>query len=74
MWLFQRDDTLDEGEDDFEFVLAGEEGIGAKYLVMRREGLEARAEVARGGAGRGGGRRWNMSLIVSGRLGGGGSG
>ena len=31
------------------------------------------AEAARGGAGLGGGGRLNMSLIVSGRLGGGGS-
>ena len=50
-----RDDTLDEGEEDCEFVLAGEGGAGAKYLVMRREGAEAGAEVARGGAGGGGG-------------------
>ena len=74
MWLFQRDDTLDECEDDCEFVLAGEGGAGAKYLVMRGEGAEMGAEAARGGAGLGGGGRLNMSLIVSGRLGGGGSG
>ena len=35
MWLFERDDTLDDGEDDCESVLAGEGGAGAKYLVMR---------------------------------------
>ena len=56
MWLFQRDDTLDGDEEDCEFVLAGEEGAGAKYLVMRGEGAETGAEAARGGAGRGGGR------------------
>ena len=72
--FFQRDDTLDECEDDCEFVLAGEGGAGAKYLVMRGEGAEMGAEAARGGAGLGGGGRLNMSLIVSGRLGGGGSG
>ena len=54
MWLFQRDDTLDKDEDDCEFVLAGEGGAGAKYLVMRGEGAETGAEAARGGAGRGG--------------------
>ena len=32
MWFFQRDDTLDECEDDCEFVLAGEGGAGAKCL------------------------------------------
>ena len=74
MWLFQRDDTLDEDEDDCEFVLAGEGGAAAKYLVMRGEGAETGAEEARGGAGREGGGRLNMSRIVSGRLGGGGSG
>ena len=74
MWYFQRDDTLDEGEDDCEFVLAGEGGAGAKYLVMRGEGVEAGAEVARGGAGRGEGGRLNIFRIVSGLLGGGGSG
>ena len=42
-------DTLDEGEDDCEFVLVGEEGAGAKYLVIRGGGLEVGAEVARGG-------------------------
>ena len=59
MWLFQRDDTLDEDEDDCEFVLAGEAGAGAKYLVMRGEGAETGAEEARGmlveGGGGGGG-------------------
>ena len=55
VWLFQRDDTLDEGGDDCEFVLAGEGGAGAKYLFMRGEGAETGAEAARGGAGRGGG-------------------
>ena len=56
MWLFQVDDTLDEGEDDCEVVLAVEGGVGAKYLVMRGEGVEAGAEVARGGGrSRGGG-------------------
>ena len=74
VWLFQRDDTLDEGEDDCEFVLAGEGGAGAKYLVMRGEGVEAGAEVARGGGWSRGGGRLNMSRIVSGLLGGGGSG
>ena len=74
MWLFQRDDTLDENENECEFVLAAEGGVGAKYLVMRGEGAETGAEAARGGAGRDGGRRLNMSRIVSGRLGGGGSG
>ena len=46
MWLFQRDDTLDEGEELCEFVLAGEGGAGAKYLVMRGEGAETGAEAA----------------------------
>ena len=56
MWLFQRDDTLDECEDDCEFVLAGEGGAGAKYLVMRGEGVGAGAEMAMGGGwSRGGG-------------------
>ena len=55
MWLFQRDDKLDEDEDECEFVLAAEGGAGAKYLVMRGEGAETGAEAARGGAGRGGG-------------------
>ena len=73
MWLCQRDDTLDEDEDECDFVLAAERGAGAKYLVMRGEGAETGAEVARGGAGRGGGGL-NMSRTVSGRLGGGGSG
>ena len=73
MWLFQRDDTLKEGEDYCEFVLAGEGGTGAKYPVMRGEGVQAGAEVARGGAGRGGGGL-NMSRMVSGPYGGGGSG
>ena len=54
MWLFQRDDTLDEDEDECEFVLAAEGGAGAKYPVMRGEGAETGAEAARGGAGRGG--------------------
>ena len=49
MWPFQRDDALDEGEDDCELVLAGRGEAGAKYLVMRGEGVEAGAEVARGG-------------------------
>ena len=40
MWLFQRDDTFDEDEDDCEFVLAGGGGADAKYLVMRGEGAE----------------------------------
>ena len=74
VWLFQRDDTLDEDEDECEFVLAAGGGAGAKYLVMRGEGAETGAEAARGGAGRGGGARLNMSRIVSGRLGGGASG
>ena len=55
MWLFQRDDSLDEDEDECEFVLAAEGGAGAKYLVMREEGAETGAEAAREGAGRGGG-------------------
>ena len=37
------------------FVLTGEGGAGAKYLVLRGEGAETGAEAARGGAGRGGG-------------------
>ena len=74
MWLFQRDDTLDKEEDKCEFVLAAEGGAGAKYLVMRGGGAETGAEAVRGGAGRGGGGRLNMSRIVSGRLGGCGSG
>ena len=72
MWLFRRDDTLDEGGDDCEFVLEGEGGAGAKYLVSGKKGRK-----------RGRRRRWgllveggglNMSRIVSGRLGGGASG
>ena len=73
MWVFQRDDTLDEDEDGCEFVLAGEGGAGAKYLVMRGEGAETGAEVARGGAGLGGGGVEHVR-IVSARLGGEGSG
>ena len=46
---------MDEGKEGCEFVLAGEGGAGAKYLVMPGEGVEAGAEVARGGVGRGGG-------------------
>ena len=49
-------------------------GAGAKYLVMRGEGAETGLGAARGGAGRGGRGRLNMSRILSGRLGGGGSG
>ena len=45
---FSKDDTLDEDEDECEFVLAAEGGAGAKYLVMRGEGLETGAEAARG--------------------------
>ena len=74
MWLFQRDEALDADEDECEFVLAAEGGAGAKYLVMRGEGAETGAEAARGGAGRRGGGVLNMSRIVSGLLGGGGSG
>ena len=74
MWLFHRDDTLDECDGDCEFVLAGEGEASAKYLVMRGEGVGAGAEVAMGGAGRGGGARLNMSRILSGLSGGGGSG
>ena len=48
MWLFERDDPFDEGEDDCEFVLAGEGGSGEKYLVMRGEGAKTGAEAARG--------------------------
>ena len=69
MWLFQRNDTLDEDEDDCAFVLSGVGGAGVKYLVMRGGGAETGAEAARGGAGRGGGGRMNMSRIVSGRWG-----
>ena len=66
MWLFQRDDTLDEDEDECGFVLAAEEGAGAKYLVMRGEGAETGAEAARGGCWpRRGGGRLNMSRINS---------
>ena len=43
MWLFQKDDTLDECEDECEFVLAGEGGAGAKYLVVRVKGIGAGA-------------------------------
>ena len=74
MWLFQGDDTSDEREDDCEFVLAGEGRAGAKYLVMRGEGVEAGAEVARGGGLVEGGGRLNMSRIVSYLWGSGGSG
>ena len=49
MWLFQSDDTLDEDGDDCEFVVAGEGGAGANYLVLRGE--EAKN---RGGGGEGG--------------------
>ena len=73
MWLFQWHDTLDEHEYDCELVVVEEEAAGAKYLVMRGEGVEAGAEVAGGGWSRGGGRL-NMIQIVSGLLGGGGSG
>ena len=65
---------LDEDKDDCEFVLAGEGGAGAKYLVMRGEGAETGAEAARGGSCRGGGGRLNLFRIVSSRFGGGGSG
>ena len=66
---------LDQDEVECEFVLAAEGGAGAKFLVMRGEGAETGAEAARGGAGRGvGAGGLNMSRIVSGRLGGGGSG
>ena len=74
MWLYKRDDMLDEREDNCESVLAGDGGAGAKYLVMRGEGVEAEAEVVRGGSARCGGGRLNMYRIVSGLLGGGGSG
>ena len=64
MWLFQRDDTLDECKNDCKFVLAGEAGAGAKYLVMQGEGVGAGAEMAMGGGwSRGGGL--NMSRIVT---------
>ena len=70
MWLFQRDDTLDEDEDDCEFVLAG----GGRWCEVpcyagRRGGN--RGGGGEGGCWSGGGGRLNMSRIVSGRLGGG---
>ena len=33
MWLFQRDDTLDEDEDECEFVLAAEGGLVRSTLL-----------------------------------------
>ena len=71
MWLFQKDDTFDEGEDDCEFVLAGEGGGWCEVpcYAGRRGG-------SGGGGGQGegwsrGGGRLNMSRIVRGLLGGG---
>ena len=77
MWLFQRDDTLAEDEDDCEFVLAVGGGGGGWCEVLCYAG---RRGGNRGGGGeggcwsRGGGERLHISRIVSGRLGGGGSG
>ena len=40
MLLFQRDDTLDEDEDDCEFVLAGEGGVVRSTLLCGEKGRE----------------------------------
>ena len=55
MWLFQRDDTLDEDEDDSEFVLAGEGGLVRSTLLCgergRKQGRRRRGGVLVEGGG-----------------------